>query len=598
MAPAKKSKRKGKAKPARGAKKKTKAKTAKKPAKKASARSKGKLLGKKHKASAKATSGSYRVGGVSIRAARGPRFDEILTKEALALVAELHKKFEKKRADLMDARMKRQSRFDKGELPDFLHETRKIRESDWKIGKLPKDLLDRRVEITGPVDRKMVVNALNSGAEVFMADFEDACSPSWDNLIEGQINLKDRWEGKIGFTDPQTKKEYQLGSKLATLVVRPRGWHLMEDHVTVGGKPVSGALFDFALYFFHCAQKSRAAGSGPYFYLPKIESHQEAKLWNDVFVFAQRRLKMPKGTIKATVLIETLPAAFEMDEILYELREHIAGLNCGRWDYIFSFIKRLGKNKRFLTPDRGVMTMDRAFLRAYSLLLIRTCHRRGAFAMGGMAAQIPVRGDAVKNEAAFTKVRQDKEREAGDGHDGTWVAHPDLVPIASEVFNRLMKTPNQLDKLRRDVQVTRDQMLEMHSGERTEEGLRQNIRVGIQYIEAWLRGRGAVPLYHLMEDAATAEISRAQVWQWLYHRAKLADGREVTQELFDSVLKDEMAKVRNAIGASVYDSGRFKEATDLFREMSLAHEFAEFLTIPAYKLITTTKASNANSCDV
>jgi malate synthase len=584
MAPAKKSKRKGKAKPARATKKKSKPKAAKKPVKKAASRAKSKTAAKP-KAAAKSAS-AFRIGGVSIRGARGPRFDEVLTKEALAFVAELHKKFEKKRAELIVARSKRQSRFDKGELPDFLNETRKIRESEWKVGKLPKDLLDRRVEITGPVDRKMVVNALNSGAEVFMADFEDACSPSWDNLIEGQINLKDRWDGKIDFTDPTSKKEYKLGSKLATLVVRPRGWHLMEDHVTVGGKPVSGALFDFALYFYHNAQKSRAAGSGPYFYLPKIESHQEAKLWNDVFVFAQRKLKMPKGTIKATVLIETLPAAFEMDEILYELRDHIAGLNCGRWDYIFSFIKRLGKNKRFLTPDRGVMTMDRAFLRAYSLLLIRTCHRRGAFAMGGMAAQIPVRGDAVKNEAAFTKVRQDKEREAGDGHDGTWVAHPDLVPVASEVFNRLMKTPNQLDKLRRDVQVTRDQMLEMHNGERTEEGLRQNIRVGIQYIEAWLRGRGAVPLYHLMEDAATAEISRAQVWQWLYHRAKLADGREVTQELFESVLKDEMSKVRDAIGHSAYDAGRFQEAIDLFREMSLAHEFAEFLTIPAYKLIT------------
>jgi len=591
MAPAKKSKRKGKAKPVRAAKKKTKAKVAKKAAKKPARKTAKKTVARAKamapaKRNAVAKSSAVRLGGVSIRAERGPRFDEILTKEALAFVAELHKKFEKRRADLMIARQKRQSRFDKGELPDFLTETRKIRESDWKIGKLPKDLLDRRVEITGPVDRKMVVNALNSGAEVFMADFEDACSPSWNNLIEGQINLKDRWDNKIDFTDPVTRKEYKLGAKLATLVIRPRGWHLMEDHVTVGGKPVSGALFDFALYFFHCAQKARDAGSGPYFYLPKIESHQEARLWNDVFLHAQRKFKMPKGTIKATVLIETLPAAFEMDEILYELRDHICGLNCGRWDYIFSFIKRLGKNKRFLTPDRGVMTMDRAFLRAYSLLLIRTCHRRGAFAMGGMAAQIPVKGDAVKNEAAFTKVRQDKEREAGDGHDGTWVAHPDLVPIASEVFNRMMKTPNQVDKLRRDVQVTRDQMLEMHAGERTEDGLRQNIRVGIQYIEAWLRGRGAVPLYHLMEDAATAEISRAQVWQWLYHRARLADGREVTPEIFESVLKDEMAKVREAIGAEVYDNGRFEEAIDLFRDMSLAHEFAEFLTIPAYKLIT------------
>jgi malate synthase len=593
MAPAKTSKRKGKAK-TRAAAKKTKKKAAS-----AKPRNRGKLLGKsKPQAVSKVTKGSYRIGGAAIHAARGPGFDDILTKEALAFVTELHKKFEKKRAELMARRTARQARFDKGELPDFLAETRKIRESDWKIGKLPKDLLDRRVEITGPVDRKMVVNALNSGAEVFMADFEDACAPTWENLIEGQINLRDRWDNKIDFTDPTTGKSYKLGQKLATLVVRPRGWHLTEDHVTVGGKPVSGALFDFGLYMFHCAQKARAAGSGPYFYLPKIESHQEAKLWNDVFVFAQRRLKMPKGTIKATVLIETLPAAFEMDEILYELREHIAGLNCGRWDYIFSFIKRLGKNKRFLTPDRGVMTMDRAFLRAYSLLLIRTCHRRGAFAMGGMAAQIPVRGDAVKNEAAFTKVRQDKEREAGDGHDGTWVAHPDLVPVASEVFNRMMRTPNQLDKLRRDVQVTRDQMLEMHSGERTEDGLRQNIRVGIQYIEAWLRGRGAVPLYNLMEDAATAEISRAQVWQWLYHRARLADGREVTQEIFDAVLKDEMEKVRDAIGPAVYDQGRFPEAIDLFRDMSLAHDFAEFLTLPAYKLILSTRPSNSNSCDV
>jgi malate synthase len=559
----------------------------------------GKLLGKKTpKPAKKVTRGSYRIGGAAIHAARGPRFDEILTKDAINFVSELHKKFEKKRRHLMDLRAERQARFDKGELPDFLAETRKIREEDWKIAKLPKDLLDRRVEITGPVDRKMVVNALNSGAEVFMADFEDACSPSWANLIDGQINLKDRWENRIDFTDPQNKKDYKLREKTATLLVRPRGWHLVEEHVTVGGEPVSGALFDFALYLFHCGQKSRDAGSGPYFYLPKLESHLEARLWNEVFVFAQKKLKMPKGTIKATVLIETLPAAFEMDEILYELREHIAGLNCGRWDYIFSFIKRLGKNKRFLTPDRGVMTMDRAFLRAYSLLLIRTCHRRGAFAMGGMAAQIPVRGDPVKNEAAFAKVRQDKEREAGDGHDGTWVAHPDLVPVASEVFNRLMKTPNQLDKLRRDVQVQRDQLLEMHSGERTEEGLRQNIRVGIQYIEAWLRGRGAVPLYNLMEDAATAEISRAQVWQWLYHRAKLADGREVTAELFESVLDDEMAKVRQAIGPATYDAGRFKEAIDLFRDMSLSLEFEEFLTLPAYRLITTKRGSNANSCEI
>jgi malate synthase len=430
-----------------------------------------------------------------------------------------------------------------------------------------------------------VINALNSGAEVYMADFEDACSPSWENLIDGQINLKDRWAGKIDFVDPLTKKSYKLNDKLAVLLVRPRGWHLLEDHVTVDGASISGALFDFGLYFFHNAKRTIASGTGPYFYLPKLETHHEARLWNEVFVFAQSKLGLPNGTIKATVLIETLPAAFEMDEILYEMRDHITGLNCGRWDYIFSFIKRLGKNKRFLTPDRAAMTMDKAFLHAYSLLLIRTCHRRGAFAMGGMAAQIPVKGDASANEAAFKKVRADKEREAGDGHDGTWVAHPDLVPVAEEVFHRMVKTPNQLDKLRNDVKITRDQLLEMHQGERTEEGLRLNIRVGVQYIEAWLRGRGAVPLYHLMEDAATAEISRSQVWQWIYHRARLADGREVTPDLFESILDDEMEKVRRAIGPTTYDSGRFEDAVELFKEMSLALEIEEFLTIPAYRLI-------------
>ena len=571
-----------KAKPKKGKQKKggrRKAASKKAPARKKSARPAA------AKTAARAAPAAPKVGGVKIGGEMGPRFDEILTPAALQFLAELHRKFEGTRKQLLARRVDRQHRFDAGELPDFLLETRHIREQGWKVASLPKDLLDRRVELTGPVDRKMVINALNSGAEVYMADFEDACSPSWENLIDGQINLKDRWAGKLDFVDSQTKKSYKLNDKPAVLMVRPRGWHLLEDHVIIDGASIAGALFDFGLYFFHNAKRTIGAGSGPYFYLPKIESHHEARLWNDVFAFAQSKLGLPLGTIKATVLIETLPAGFEMDEILYEMRDHITGLNCGRWDYIFSFIKRLGKNKRFLTPDRAAMTMDKAFLHAYSLLLIRTCHRRGAFAMGGMAAQIPVKGDASANEAAFKKVRADKEREAGDGHDGTWVAHPDLVPVAEQVFHRLMKTPNQLDKLRQDVKITRDQLLEMHQGERTEEGLRLNIRVGVQYIEAWLRGRGAVPLYNLMEDAATAEISRSQVWQWIYHRARLADGREVTPGLFESILDDEMEKVRQAIGPTTYDSGRFEDATDLFREMSLALEIEEFLTIPAYRLI-------------
>jgi malate synthase len=418
-----------------------------------------------------------------------------------------------------------------------------------------------------------------------MADFEDACSPYWSNVVEGQINLKDRWDGRLSYVDPDTKKSYRLGSKPAVLIVRPRGWHLNEEHVQVDGRSVSASLFDFGLYFFHNARKAIASGSGPYFYLPKLETHREARLWNDAFIFSQEQLGLPRGTIKATVLIETLPAAFEMDEILFELREHIAGLNAGRWDYIFSFIKRLGKNKRFLTPDRGAMTMDKAFLVAYAQLLVKTCHRRGAFAMGGMAAQIPVRGNPAANEAAFAKVRADKEREAMQGHDGTWVAHPDLVPVAKEVFDRLMPSPNQVDKLRNDVNVTRDDLLKVHEGDRTEAGLRENIRVGVQYIEAWLEGRGAVPLYNLMEDAATAEISRAQIWQWLYHGARLKDGREITGDLFNSIRDDEMAKVRAAVGPTTYDAGRFEDAVELFTEMSLAREFEEFLTIPAYRLI-------------
>ena len=460
-----------------------------------------------------------------------------------------------------------------------------MREGSWTVAPLPADLLDRRVEITGPVDRKMIINALNSGARVFMTDFEDASSPTWANMVEGQINLKDLWAGTLGFTDEATGKAYAVVANPAALMVRPRGWHLSERHVLVDGERMSGSLFDFGLYVFHNAKTMIARGKTPAFYLPKMESHKEARLWNDVFSFVEDHLGLKRSALRCTVLIETLPAAFEMDEILYEMRNHIIGLNCGRWDYIFSFIKRLGTNLNFLTPDRSVITMASNFLAAYSLLLIKTCHHRGAFAMGGMAAQIPVKGDDAANETAFNKVRADKEGEALNGHDGTWVAHPGMVKLATEVFDRLMPSQNQISRQRDDVAITQADMLSLHKGERTEAGLRENIRVGVQYIEAWLRGRGAVPLYNLMEDTATAEISRAQIWQWIHHGAALNDGRKVTPALFESVLKDEMEKVRNALGALTYDAGRFPEAIKLFSDMSLALKCAEFLTLPAYELI-------------
>jgi malate synthase len=525
------------------------------------------------------------IEGVEAPAGEIPSVGEILSAEALAFLADLHRRFDARRRDLLVRRAERQKSFDAGAAPDFLPETAAIRQGDWKVAAIPADLADRRVEITGPVDRKMIINALNSGAKVFMADFEDASSPMFANMIEGQANLKERWAGKLAFTDPTTGKHYALKEKTAALMVRPRGWHLSERHILVDGAKISGALFDFGLYVFHSARAQLATGSTPAFYLPKIESHLEARLWNDVFSFAEAAIGVANGTLKATVLIETIPAAFEMDEILYELRDHIVGLNCGRWDYIFSFIKRLGKNPRFLTPDRAAMTMGKAFLNAYSLLLIKTCHRRGAFAMGGMAAQIPIKGDAAANQAAFAKVRADKEREASHGHDGTWVAHPDLVAVAMEVFDRLMPGPNQLGVTGDTYNVTTGGLLKVHRGERSEAGLRENIRVGVQYIEAWLRGRGAVPLYNLMEDAATAEISRAQVWQWMHMKAKLADGRVVTPDLFRKTLADEMDKVRAAVGEQAFVGGRFAEAIHLFAEMSLSPTFQEFLTTPAYELI-------------
>ena len=500
---------------------------------------------------------------------------DILTEQALAFIAELHERFDGRRRQLLEARTERQARFDAGELPDFPEETRHIRESDWTVGPIPADLLDRWVEITGPTNAKMVINALNSGAKVFMADFEDATSPTWDELVLGQINLRNRWLGKLTYTDPASGRHYAVGPSPAVLMIRPRGWHLIEKHVSVDGLPVAGALFDFGLYLWHCAGATLDAGSGPYIYLPKLESRHEAALWSDIFEFAEEWLGLERGTIKATVLIETLPAAFEMDEILYELRDNIVGLNCGRWDYIFSYIKRLGNSPDRLTPDRSAMTMDKAFLAAYSLRLIATCHRRGAFAMGGMSAFIPVKGDDAANTAALDKVRADKLREVTNGHDGTWVAHPALVPVAMEAF-AAMDGPNQLSTIPDHI-PGREEMLELHQGPRTEPGARENIRVAVQYIAAWLGGRGAVPLYNLMEDAATAEICRAQLWQWLRFEAPFDDDRRFSLDLFEDWLADELA----ALG----DLPNLKPAARLLHELVTDDEFAEFLTLPAYDLL-------------
>jgi malate synthase len=524
-----------------------------------------------------------KAGGVSFTAAMKPAHARVLTNEAVEFVASLHRAFESERRRLLALRTERRKAFDGGALPDFLATTAAIRAGDWKVSPLPPDLRDRRVEITGPTDRKMVINALNSGARVFMADFEDSNVPTWSNLMEGQANLMDRWTGDMEYIDPASKKRYALAGKPAVLMVRPRGLHLDEAHMKVDGAPVAGAFFDFGLYFFHNAKTALTKTSGPYFYLPKLESHLEARLWNQVFVHAQSLLGLPLGTIKATVLIETLPAAFEMDEIIFELRDHMAGLNCGRWDYIFSFIKTFAGNPRFVLPDRGQLTMAKGFLAAYSALLVRTCHRRGCFAMGGMAAQIPNRKDAEANAAALDKVRADKEREARNGHDGTWVAHPDLVPVAMKVFNEFMPTANQFYVSRDDVEVGQKELLEVPEGTRSEEGFRENLRVGVRYLEAWLRGRGAVPLYNLMEDAATAEISRAQIWQWLKFGVKLANGRKVTRGFFDKCLKEEMARVKDEVGREAFAGGRFKDAVALFKAITTAGAFEPFLTIPAYR---------------
>jgi len=525
--------------------------------------------------------------GIAIHGPMPAAYQAILTPQAVTFIAKLARKFEACRQELMAQRARRQTEFDAGKLPDFLPETRSIRESEWTVGPIPADLQNRRVEITGPTDRKMVINALNCGANVFMADFEDSNAPTWSNMIEGQINLRDAVRRSITFQSPEGK-QYQLNSRTATLLVRPRGWHLMEHHLLVDGEPVSGAIFDFALYVFHNAKEAIARNTGPYFYLPKMESHLEARLWNDIFIMAQRELGVPLGTIKATVLIETVLAAFEMDEILHELREHCVGLNIGRWDYIFSCIKKFRSNKDFCLADRSQVTMTAPFMRAYALLLVKTCHHRKAFAMGGMAAQIPIKNDPAANEAALAKVHADKEREATDGCDGTWVAHPGLVGIAKAIFDKHMPTPNQVARLRPDVHVTAKDLLDFKpEAPITEAGLRNNISVGIQYIGAWLAGNGCVPVYNLMEDAATAEISRSQIWQWMRSpKGVLDDGRKVTREMFRKMLPEELVRVRREIGEETWRAGCYEEAAQLFDEITTSDDYVEFLTLPGYQHLT------------
>ncbi|MDP6456594.1 MAG: malate synthase A [Candidatus Marinimicrobia bacterium] len=516
----------------------------------------------------------------------GPVTDDyaaILTPEAVAFVATLAGQFEGRRADLLQKRKERQEKLDAGQMPDFLSETAEIRESKWKVAPHPADLDDRRVEITGPVDRKMIINALNSGAKVFMADFEDSLAPTWHNVIQGQFNLRDAVNRTITLSVPGGKS-YALNDKIATLLVRPRGWHLGEKNILFNSQPISASLLDFGLYFFHNAKASLSNGTGPYFYLPKLENHHEARLWNDVFITAQDLLGLPRGTIKATVLIEHILAAFEMDEILYELKDHSTGLNCGRWDYIFSFIKKFRSRPDFLIPDRAVVTMNRHFLQSYVDLLVQTCHRRGAHAMGGMAAQIPIKNDPEANEVALSKVQADKEREVKAGHDGTWVAHPGLVSVASESFDRGMSGANQLDVLRSDVNISAVDLLRVPKGEITEKGLRTNISIGIQYMAAWVNGNGCVPLDNLMEDAATAEISRTQVWQWVHHpKGALSDGRDVTFDLYRNVKSEEMARIEDTVGEEQFESGGYRLASQLFDEIIANEELEEFLTLRAYK---------------
>ena len=531
-----------------------------------------------------ALNAALRPNGIEIKGRVTEEYATVLTSQALAFLAKLARRFEGRRQELLACRVQRQNEFDDGKWPDFLRETREIREGNWHIASIPDETLDRRVEITGPVERKMIINALNSGANVYMADFEDSNSPTWANNLEGQTNLRDAVQRVITYTSAEGK-HYELQDSIATLFVRPRGWHLVEKHMHIDGKPISASLFDFGLFFFHNATTQLANGTRPYFYLAKLESHLEARLWNDVFNFAQDQFGIPRGTIRATVLIETIPAAFEMDEILYELRDHSAGLNCGRWDYIFSFIKKFRNRADYVLPDRAQVSMDRHFLNSYVRLLIKTCHRRGAHAMGGMAAQIPIKNDPVANEQALEKVRQDKLREVREGHDGTWVAHPGLLSVAQTVFDSNMSGLNQIDRMREDVHITANDLLEVPTGDITEQGLRQNIDVGVQYLESWLSGQGCVPIYNLMEDAATAEISRSQVWQWIRHGAKLNDGRVVTGKLVKVFLAEELEKLEQTLGPAKHGAGRFDLASELFEEIVTTTEFTEFLIPVAYNYL-------------
>jgi malate synthase len=517
----------------------------------------------------------------------------ILSPEARAFLLKLAGRFEPRRQELLARRRTVQRDINHGRFPDFLPETATIRQSEWKVAPIPKDLVDRRVEITGPVDRKMIINALNSGANVFMADFEDSNSPTWSNNLEGQYNLREAIRGTIRYESPEGKK-YQLGAKPATLVVRPRGWHLDEKHFLADGKPISASLFDFGLYFFHNAKELLGKGTGPYFYLPKMESHLEARLWNDVFCFAQDELGIPRGSIRATVLIETILAAFEMDEILYELRDHSSGLNCGRWDYIFSFIKKFQAHPQFVLPDRSQVTMETHFLSSYVELLIQTCHRRGIHAMGGMAAQIPIRNDAAANEQALEKVRRDKLREVKAGHDGTWVAHPGLVPVAKEIFDQFMPEPNQISSNEKSAHrpilssnrtVSAQDLLKAPEGDITVEGLRWNIDVGLQYLHSWLKGSGCVPIYNLMEDAATAEISRAQVWQWVRYGSQLKDGRAVTDAMVKEMIHQRADELAAGLSGDKVNDKKLRQAAKVLEDLTTSREFADFLTLASYDLL-------------
>jgi malate synthase len=530
------------------------------------------------------------VPGLEVLGASDQTFTEILTPDALKFVADLERRFGPRRLELLAARGKYQEQLNTGERPDFLSETAEIRNGNWTVAPLPSDLLDRRVEITGPVERKMIINALNSGAKVFMADFEDANTPTWGNLVQGQVNLRDAILRTISYEDKQTGKLYKLNQDTAVLLVRPRGWHLPERHIHVDGRPISGSLFDFGVFIWHNAKEQIARGSGPYFYLPKLENYLEARLWNDVFVHAEETLGLKRGTIKATVLVETILAAFQMDEILYELREHSAGLNCGRWDYIFSAIKKFAQDPTFVMPDRGQVTMKTHFMRSYSKLLIKTCHRREVHAIGGMAAFIPIKNDPVASQTAMDQVRADKEREVTDGHDGTWVAHPGLVPLAKEVFDQHMPEPSQINRKLPELQVTAADLLTVPKGEVTAAGLKQNIAVSVGYLESWLRGIGCVPLFNLMEDAATAEISRSQLWQWVHHKAYLNDGRLIDFDLCAKTLEEELARLRVSVGDIPFIAGQYHRAAALLLDLIRSEDFVEFLTLPAYDQLKSADA--------